>query len=404
MAARCLDLTRSLSRVGRGPATGIDRVERAYLTAILAADAPAYGLVRTAWGDALLDRRGLTALKARLDRRTPWGGPDLPARLSRRLSPARRAAEADVRRLAVGTAPRWRLAALLARHLPPDATYVNVGHSNLSTRVLGAVAEGSGRRCVVLVHDTIPLDFPQFQRPGTPDVFRRRMQAVSTHADRVICNSAATASDVARHFTAFGRVPPLTVAHLGIATLPPDPSQAPAIPTDRPYFLTVGTIEPRKNHALLLDVWAEMAETGMTPPPRLVIAGSRGWNNDAVFARLDRADPDTVVEVAGVPDGGLSALMQGAAGVLFPSVAEGFGLPPAEAAAMGVPVVCAPLPVYREFLGDAAIYAESRDLYSWRKEIEALTRRAQVEQRSPHGPHVSLPTWEAHFKVVLNLI
>ncbi len=98
-------------------------------------------------------------------------------------------------------------------------------------------------------------------------------------------------------------------------------------------------------------------------------------------------------------------LVAGAAGLLFPSCAEGFGLPPAEAAAAGVPVICNELPVMREILGEYPIYASVTDSYSWIKTIWELAEAGRVAE----GPNdrsrtrFEAPTWEAHFNTVLRV-
>lgn len=402
---RLLDLTRLISRVGRGPMTGVDRVEHAYLTEFLAQPEPLFGLVATSAGQALLDRRGVAELAARFGGQTHWGRPDLLARFSRSLGPARKAAEADVRRLALGSALPHRLARLLAR-LPHGVAYYNVGHSNLTDLVLRTVKALPGAQVSVLIHDTIPLDYPQFTRDGQSSVFEAKLRRVSQSADRVIGNSAQTERDVVRHMTAMGRVPETLMAHLGVGGLQPAP-----LPADyaalQPYFLTIGTIEPRKNHALLLDLWQGFATK---PPdggiPHLLIAGSRGWKNDAVFARLDALPANGPVrELRGADDRLVASLLQGAAGLLFPSHAEGFGLPPAEAAALGIPVICNDLAVLHEVLGDYPVYAAISDGYHWIGAIETLVENWRTGRTGWADDRFEwrnkLPTWADHFNLVL---
>jgi glycosyltransferase involved in cell wall biosynthesis len=167
------------------------------------------------------------------------------------------------------------------------------------------------------------------------------------------------------------------VSHLGHAPVTPDPAALPAgIDPARPLFLTLGTIEPRKNHALLLDVWERLAaRRGAAGMPLLAIVGRRGWNNAAVFDRLDRLRHDgaAVREIAGLPDGGVAALMARARALLFPSRAEGFGLPLVEAMAAGLPALCAPLPVFAEIAGDYPVYLEADDVYSWTDTIDRMS-------------------------------
>ncbi|MFC2968495.1 glycosyltransferase family 4 protein [Acidimangrovimonas pyrenivorans] len=407
--ARLLDLSRLVSRAGLAAPTGIDRVEQAYLSELLARPEPLFALVRTTLGFVLLDREGAAALAQRIAGERGWGAADLLGRLSQRRAPLRARAEADLRRLALGRARPRGLARLLRRHLPDGTAYLNTGHSNLSARVFDAVHALPGGRVAVLIHDTIPLDYPQFAAPGLPDAFRARLQRVGAAADLVIYNSARSQADAEHHFALWGRVPPALVSHLGVDLPRPDPSEIPAgLDLGRPWFVTLGTIEPRKNHALLIDIWEAMAKD--PPPggmPRLFVIGRRGWNNAALFARLERSPVmrHHVFELGALPDGAVAALLQGAAGLLFPSFAEGYGLPPLEAAALGVPVLCGDLAIYRETLGDYPVYAEVSDRYLWRRTIEAMADNARMSKglREGRGEVPRLSTWRDHFGPVLRV-
>ncbi|MGR3792493.1 glycosyltransferase family 4 protein [Vannielia sp. SX4] len=400
---RCLDLSRLVSRVGRGPLTGVDRVERAYLDRLLAEDAPLFALIRQPLSFALLDREGVALLAERLDGGGQWGRADLRGLLNRRLNALQRRVHADIRRLARASCPRPRLSAMLARHLPNGTRYLNVGHSNLTERVLTAF-RAQGAEITVLIHDMIPLDYPQYQREGQPETFEAAMRRVSRHATRLICNSEDTRSRTAHWFGQFGRMPEATVALLGVERPAPRPGDLPeGLPTDTPYFLTTGTIEPRKNHALLLDAWEKLADMpGKTPA--LFIIGSRGWNNEAVFARLDalRETGAPIHELPGLSDGAVAALTAGACAALFPSHAEGFGLPPAEALALGTPALANNLPVYREFLGELPVYLNGNDSYLWAKTIYEMATTNGAGP-SDEVELATLPTWESHFNTVLSV-
>ncbi len=406
-AARCLDLTRLISRVGRGPLTGVDRVEFAYLDHLLRARLPLFGLVQTRFGLVLLGPDGMEGMAARLRGDVAWGPPDLIGRLRRRMNPEKRRAEADLRRLSIARCRPRRLGAMLARHLPAGTAYLNVGHSNLTPDGLAAWRAVPQARVAVMIHDTIPLDRPDLQRPGMAQVFEWKLRAVARQADLILCNSEQTRRDVERWIYLYGIEPPrFVVAHLGVARPVPDPA---AIPPDldlsRPWFVTLGTIEPRKNHALLLDIWEQLAaERSASQMPQLFILGSRGWRNKDVFARLDSSPVmgRHVFERAGLSDGAVAALMQGAAAVLFPSRAEGYGLPPAEAAALGAPVICANLPVYDEILGNIPVYAESDDVYLWKQSIERLADAERAGQTA-ETPYRDIPTWADHFNLVLKV-
>lgn len=393
----CLDLTRLIRRSGQVH-TGVDRVEWAYLEWCLTLERPVYALVRSAFGYILLDRGGMTYARDHL-RMANWPRPDVLSRFALKLSPARRGAETALRQRAYRRATPAGLARMLRRAFPNGVQYFNTGHSNLTRRVFGAFKSLENAQSTVLVHDMIPLDWPQFQRVGTVDAFEKRMRIVSAQADSLICNSHQTLRDVQRHFTRFGRMPAAIVAHLGV-DLPDVALEAVDVP--EPYALVLGTIEPRKNHALLFDVWEKW---GAQAPCHLIVCGNRGWNNEAVFARLDTlaANGLPITELNGRSDAQVAALLRSAAVVLFPSFAEGYGLPPLEAAALGIPVICGDLDIYREVLGSYPVYADTAKPYEWTTAIEKVLQSDGAKSgrvgkgQDPFSP----PDWDSHFNLVL---
>jgi len=185
--------------------------------------------------------------------------------------------------------------------------------------------------------------------------------------------------------------------------------------------VTIGTIEPRKNHSFLLDLWEEMHKRRPGDEiPHLLILGQRGWANEALFARLDRSPlvGRSVFEMGSEPDGVVAGLLAGSCGLLFPSFAEGYGLPPLEARALGKRVIVPPLPIYRETLGDYPVYLSLSDSYSWMETILNLgdaARKAANDggingegegqtDKSRVGRVAGVPRWEDHFKIVLSLV
>jgi len=395
--ARLLDLTRLVSRLGRGTLTGVDRVELAYLTHLLAGPGTLFGLVRTALGFVLLDAAGCRAVALRARGEVDLGQADLLGRLTRRGAPLRARAEADLRKLALARCARPLLARMIRQHLPGRFSYLNVGHANLSDRVMRAM--GPAQKAV-LVHDAIPLDYPEYTRAGMAAVFARKLGVVSRWADLVICSSQDAKARIEAHMA---RVPPVVVAGLGVP-MPVVGKLPEGLDLTAPYFVTIGTIEPRKNHALLLDVWEQLGESA----PKLFILGRRGWGNDAVFARLDSAPMmgRTVFEVPRLDDGQVAAVLQNAQALLFPSFAEGFGLPIFEAKALGVPVIASNLAVFHEIIGDYPVYLDPRSSYSW---LETIAKNSQADgRRVTHRQNLleenGIPTWGDHFKAVLTIV
>ena len=401
--ARCLDLTRLISRVGRGPWTGIDRVELEYLAHLNNSATPMFALVHLRRGFALFNQQGVRALQQYILGQTRWDKSTLLSLPFGKSWATRKAVRITVGRLAMARAPESGLNDMLVQNLPPGTAYLNVGHSNLSQEVFEGFHAVPDAKISVFVHDMIPLDFPQFQRPETVLSFENKMRNVARYSDLVICNSRQTGHDVERNMSTWGKVPKIAVAHLGVRTASARPEDLPPdIDISNPYFVIIGTIEPRKNHAFLLDIWVRLSEK--PGAPRLFIVGRRGWENRNVFKRLDR-HPANVRELNNISDGAVSALLQRSLGLLFPSYCEGFGLPAIEAAALGIPVICNSLSVFREILGEYPIYADVADIYSWETMIRKLAKNSGSENRLAQnsGMKVTLPTWQDHFDQVLRL-
>lgn len=151
------------------------------------------------------------------------------------------------------------------------------------------------------------------------------------------------------------------------------------------FILFLGTIEPRKNLVMLLEAYASLVRrTGL--PHALVIAGGKGWGYEAVFATAERLDLAERVIFAGyVPADELPLWYNAAEVVAYPSLYEGFGLPPLEAMACGTPVVVSNVSSLPEVVGDAGFLVDPGDPSAW---VDALgtmltepTARATARER-----------------------
>jgi glycosyltransferase involved in cell wall biosynthesis len=258
-----------------------------------------------------------------------------------------------------------------------------------------------GVKFVPLVHDLIPATHPEYASPAGAARHHRRIEAFTTLADGIIVNSNATAREILPHLPQGADRPPILAAPLGIDT----PLSDPSFPTPaEPYFVCIGTIEPRKNHLLLLNTWRVLAGRLGPKAPKLLLIGRRGWENENILDMLDRCPAlvGLVREYGDLPDRGLSRLLQGARALLFPSFAEGYGLPLAEALSLGVPAICSDLPALREVGRDVPEYLDPLDGLGWRRlilsfaEADSRTREAQLQRLERWAP----ATWENHFALL----
>jgi len=385
-----LDLTRLMSRARFATPTGIDRVELAYaqhlltsgrdhcfaainalgaLGALPQADAARFvEMLAAMWreGAAPEEANEIRALARRLQRTALFGGAgELRTRLRADANPV----------------------------------YLLVSHSHLHRpNGIAWLKRASGAHFVCLIHDLIPLDYPQYTSRAQTARHRRRIQTVATLADGVIVNSAATREALRQRIQPDI---PIAVAPLGL-----DLPAGAAAPTtvERPYFICLGTIEPRKNQMLLLDIWHRLAAEHGERAPRLLLIGRRGWGSEPIISRLALLSP-VVEERASLPDTALAPLLRGARAVLFPSFAEGFGLPVIEALASGAPVLCSDLPALRESGGGVPDYLDPTDAAAWRAAIidyaaDAPRRQAQLARLGQWRA----PRWDQHFAVVERLL
>ena len=391
-----IDITRFISRIGRGKPTGIDRVETAYILELAGRDPDCLAIAKM--GKDFVVVRGQDAARAIaiLDEDRNLGRDGLKDFYRLKLPRAQRRARQYFRSVALKSSKA--VPALLAAFPMDGVEYVNVGHSNLSDEFLPAVSNAGCAPISVMIHDMIPLDFPEFTKAGITAQFETRMRSVARHADRVICNSADTEARVKHYFSKWHSGVETVVAHLGVevmeAEYQPD--------TTAPYFVCLGTIEPRKNHAVLFKVWEKLAaELPSEKMPQLHVIGRRGWNNEDVFKFLDTSPliGTHIFEYSDLGDDQLAKEMCHCAGLVFPSFAEGYGLPALEAAQMGVPVICSDLPVFREILGDYATFVDASDADAWAeivRSVAKMTNKSPEEGGWAPDPCI-VPRWESHF-------
>jgi len=279
----------------------------------------------------------------------------------------------------------------------PGQIYCNVGHTGLDHPALSRWIAARGLRAVFLIHDLIPITHPQFCRAGEADRHTRRIRHALIAGHAIIANSAVTLRELDAFAKAQGLPSPPQLP-AWICGPPPAPIAPPRM--DRDWFITVGTIEGRKNHVLLLAAWQRLAQIMGPATPLLVIVGQRGWEAEHAHAMID-GDREHVIEYGRADDATLAALITGARALLMPSFAEGFGLPVIEALQLGTPVIASDLPVFREIAGSIPTYCDPSDGPGWLAMIQAFCHDGpeRVRQLSAMADYRA-PAWPDHFAAV----
>lgn len=282
----------------------------------------------------------------------------------------------------------------------------NTGHSGLDRPEYAAWVRRRGLKPVFFLHDLIPISHPEYCRAGEAARHHRRLETMLSVGKGLIVNSAATRDELLAYSAERGiSMPPCAVALLAPARLPePHYSR----PLEKPYFVVLGTIEPRKNHLLLLHVWRQLVAEMGEAAPQLVVIGQRGWECEQVVDLLDRcaALKDHVIELPHCDDRELATWLMHAQALLFPSFIEGFGMPLVEALMLRVPVIASEMPVFREIAGDIPHYLDPLDGPGWRQAVldfvhsDSMARQMQIARMENYVP----PTWGQHFSVVEELL
>jgi glycosyltransferase involved in cell wall biosynthesis len=363
---------------------GIDRVDLLLANHFFSEDcSPNLGVLPTPWGmriyEAARVRRGLRRLEELWSENRPAGEDATWKDLRSRLVSGSRENYHSARRMTLPLAIR-RLGSTLratgiapgrsvVKAIPPGAAYLNVGQIGLAMPAfLRWLERRRDIKPVFMLHDVIPLENPEFVSPSSARHHATMVASTVRHADGLIVTTEHARVTVADALARMGRPSihtlarnlPLPEAFRETGKLHPELS-------GMRYFVVCGSIEPRKNLALLHTVWKRLAARLGEATPHLVIVGSPGWNSAGLLDQLEgcSATRRRIHPVAGLSSPALKDLLAGAVGLLMPSWSEGFGLPVLEANALGVPTIASDIPSHREIADSQTILLNPGDPDAW---------------------------------------
>lgn len=240
---------------------------------------------------------------------------------------------------------------------------------------------------VTVIHDLTPIKFPGLHRWHSQILQRIFLKHILKKADIIIANSKNTCKDLHETY-------PFTEGKTREIYLGKDPDFQPASNLEalknygltKPFFLYVGTIEPRKNLVLLLEAFGQFKkETGSAA--QLVLVGGKGWRSEAFFKSLKgHTNKDDIILTGFVPKAHLPVLYSATLAFLYPSLYEGFGIPVLEAMGCGAPCLISNSSSLPEVGGDAVLYADPLNTKEWCEGMKKLGQspglRAQLAEKS----------------------
>lgn len=288
------------------------------------------------------------------------------------------------------------------------ACYVSCGldWDDKDTAAIYQAKKQYGFRCIFTIYDLVPSLFPEFL-PRDPGRYIRYFSEALWTADRILTISQSSRSDILR-FAKDHHLPALAIDIVspGSDLDPGVDSKVQTLASRRVlevmqkagrYALTVGTLEARKNHKLLVDIWLDLLqEVGGNRLPHLVLVGGRGWGFDDLFRTLE-SWPELATHVHildGLSDLELRMLYENCDIFLYPSFYEGWGIPLTEAAAFGKTIISSSSSSMPEAAPPGlSQFIDPLDYPAWHEAIKdwVLERR----KNSVHGPEkANIRTWK----------
>ena len=249
----------------------------------------------------------------------------------------------------------------------------------------------SGKK-VVTVHDMVYKAFPDTVRGRTKFMLNMGLKRSMRRADIIVTDSEFSKEEILKYFPQHKRKIRVVPCGVDLERFKPctDLERISKVKSslgiEGDYFLYVGTIEPRKNLRRLIAAYAAFVKKVGENSPKLVLAGGKGWLDGEIYASVRKPGLEgKVLFTEYVPAGDMTPLMCGALAFVFPSLYEGFGMPPLEAMACGAPVLTTNAASLPEVVGDCAVIC---DAYSVKSIAQGLYRlysdkdlRAQLSRK-----------------------
>lgn len=242
-------------------------------------------------------------------------------------------------------------------------------------------------KAVVTVHDMVYKAFPETVRARTKYMLDTGLKKSMKRADIIITDSEFSKSEIIKYFPDYDYKIRVVPCGVDLNRFYPcrDMDKIQRVKRDfetgEEYFLYLGTIEPRKNLERLIEAYAKFVKN-TDNPPNLVLAGGKGWLYDNIYSKAEQLGIENhVIFTKYIPSEDINALMCGAVAFVFPSIYEGFGMPPLEAMACGVPVLVSGESSLPEVTGESALTVDAYSVKSIAEGLERIYRDKNLRER-----------------------
>ncbi|MCR4639762.1 glycosyltransferase family 1 protein [Ruminococcus sp.] len=265
---------------------------------------------------------------------------------------------------------------------------------------------------VVTVHDMVYKTFPETVRGRTKYMLDIGLKRSIRRADLIVTDSEFSKTEIIKYFPKCESKIRVVPCGVDLERFHPctEPQRIPevkkSLEIEGDYFLYVGTIEPRKNLERLISAYAAFAKKVGEKAPKLVLAGGKGWLDKGIYCRVEKLGMEkNIIFTKYVPSEDMNPLMCGALAFVFPSLYEGFGMPPLEAMACGVPVLASGEASLPEVTGDCAVICDAYDIKSIARGLYKLYSdeklRSELSRRGLERAQGF--TWERSAKMLMDV-
>jgi glycosyltransferase involved in cell wall biosynthesis len=243
----------------------------------------------------------------------------------------------------------------------------------------------------VIIHDLTPIIFPEFHPRKRVRTHRLLFKRIMKNADLILTPSETTKNDINKHYKTKNNIKTI------YAGKNPSSETKTKSPIKEKYILYFGTLEPRKNLEILTEAFLELKKE-INLPHKLILAGGIGWKSKKLMKKIS---PHNEIIITGyLSEEEKHAYYQNADIFIYPSIYEGFGLPPLEAMGYGIPVICSNGGSLNEIYKNHALIFDHKNKEELKNHIKTLLKNPELREKLiKKGLEYSKElTWEATAK------